>query len=356
MIDIKTLLGDPMFQLNLLLWSLMDTPDDLEFSIELYPFLRNQGYYLYAIEKKIDLRSDFTYVDAISPLIKGKLSPPTPDLWIKHQSDPVELIVELKSRGYSADSNKSIQMLKIMAASADLSETLGGGSRKLGHVIFITILEDAKKMLSTFTVLENRLKEGDIISAPTSVIGLRKSEGGVDFISPKPSQLPSPLRKSMSNPVTVLRFSNIENNVIPLYFIPWMPGIVSQDKRLSNYGLSVLTGRLLTHVQKVIGKASIPSYLNLRGDVLLDVATFGVFRYWKAREKQRFMQEAIRIIARAVEPHGRLSRNETELEIDLSNETVRDEAMRGLRKSKTEEEASNLSRAAKPTLFDDILE
>ena len=41
MIGIGTLLRDPIFQINLLLWSLMGAPHDPEFNIKLTPVLRN---------------------------------------------------------------------------------------------------------------------------------------------------------------------------------------------------------------------------------------------------------------------------------------------------------------------------
>lgn len=44
MTDINTLKKDPIFQLNLLLWSIMDVPAD--FRITINPILRNEGYKL----------------------------------------------------------------------------------------------------------------------------------------------------------------------------------------------------------------------------------------------------------------------------------------------------------------------
>ena len=149
MIGIGTLLRDPIFQINLLLWSLMGAPHDPEFNIKLTPVLRNWGYTLYAIEKSVNPPRDFEFVDAISPLISN-LDSPIPDLWLKHEEDAVEPILELKSRGFSPSSDKSIQMIKIMTASADLSETLGGGNYRPGHVIMTTIAEDTEEMISTF--------------------------------------------------------------------------------------------------------------------------------------------------------------------------------------------------------------
>ena len=351
MMDVKVLRQDPVFQLNLLLWSIMDVPDDINFQINLNPILRNEGYTLYAIEKEVLLPSDLSSMEAISPLIKKKFAPPSADLWVTHEREKTDLVIELKSRGFGSDSNKSVQVIKIMAATADLSVTLGGGDKRPGCFVYITIAEDMEAMLLTLSELKTRLVERKIASAPTAIIGIKQSKKGIDLVSPQPAQLPSPLDKILCDPTTVLQFEDSEDEIVPLYFIPWIPG-VAQDQESSNKGLQVLTSRLLTHVQEAVGKADISSIVNLKGETLLEKATFGAFEYWRDRDRKRFIKEAIRIIERATKPFGQKHGGETELKIGLPDEKERDNVMKSIEKFRIEEESNNLSNATIPTLFD----
>ena len=342
---------DPVFQLNLLLWSIMDVPDDNNFRININPILRNEGYTLYAIEKEVLLPSDS--MEPISPLIKKRFAPSSADLWITHEREKTDLVIELKSRGFGPDSNKSVQVIKIMAATADLSVTLGGGDKRPGYFVFITVAEDMAAMLLTLSELQTRLVERNIASAPTAIIGIQQSKKGIDLVSPQSAQLPSPLGEILCDPTTVLQFEDSEDEIVPLYFIPWIPGVAQdQDQESSNKGLQVLTSRLLTHVQEAVGKADISSILNLKGEAILEKATFGAFEYWRDRDRKRFIKEAIRIIAKATKPFGQKHSGETELKIDLPDEKVRDNVMKNIERFKIEEESNNLSNATIPTLFD----
>lgn len=69
-------------------------------------------------------------------------------------------------------------MIKIMTASADLSETLGGGNYRPGHVIMTTIAEDTEEMISTFGDIgqENTGLAGAV--AAHTGRGLNRGQGG----------------------------------------------------------------------------------------------------------------------------------------------------------------------------------
>ena len=240
-----------------------------------------------------------------------------------------------------------------MAATADLSVTLGGGDKRPGYFVFITVAEDMEEMLSTLSELKICLDARKISSASTAIIGIQQSKKGIDLVSPQSAQLPSPLGEILCDPTTVLQFEDSEDEIVPLYFIPWIPGVAQdQDQESSNKGLQVLTSRLLTHVQEAVGKADISSILNLKGEAILEKATFGAFEYWRDRDRKRFIKEAIRIIAKATKPFGQKHSGETELKIDLPDEKVRDNVMKNIERFKIEEESNNLSNATIPTLFD----
>ena len=354
MIDLHSLIRDPLFQLNLILWCLIESPyHDAQINIE--PVMRSWGYKLYSLENKIALPSYPGYEGAIYPLIKRKLSSPVPDLWLEHKDDQFDLIIELKARSFGPDSDKAVQMMKIISASADLSLSLGGGPVRLGHVIVVTAAEDMTSMAVTLDALRGKLQERHIRSAPIGVIGLLASDDKVALVSPEPNQLPPPLRNQFNNPVVVLQRDG-DDEIVPTYIIPWIPGIKSaQNYLVAQDGLRELTSRLLTHVSAVIGQVNIPTILTIKGESLLDDATLTTFRYWKDGAKTEFVRKAISIVKRAIN-QGRLIKRSTSLEIELIDEQQRQGILRRIERFRTDDVETNLSQATEPTLFDELLE
>ena len=317
--------------------------------------MRSWGYKLYSLENKVALPSYPGYEDAIYPLIKRKLSSPVPDLWLEHKDDQFDLIMELKARSFGPDSDKAVQMMKILSASDDLSLSLGGGPVRPGHVIVVTASEDMTSMAVTLNTLRDKLQERNIRSAPVGVIGLQASDDKVALVSPEPNQLPYPLKSRFDNPVTVLQRDG-DDEIVPTYIIPWIPGVESaQNDLLAQDGLRELTSRLLTHLSAVVGRVDIPNILTIMGESLLEYSTLTIFSYWKDGAKAKFVREAIIIAKRAIN-QGRLTRRNTSLEIELIDEQQRQEILRRIERFVTDDVDTNFSQATEPTLFDELLE
>ena len=99
------------------------------------------------------------------------------------------------------------------------------------------------------------------------------------------SYLPQPLQQHLSEPVTVLSHTGVQpEDLVPLFLIPWTPGISGSNSQLASDGLSVLTGRVLTYLLTEIGNATLPVNLTLRSDAIVEKATYGFFKYWKGRD------------------------------------------------------------------------
>ena len=181
-------------------------------------------------------------------------------------------------------------------------------------------------------------------------MGWQESSNGVRLICLDPDQLPLPLKDEMTDPITVINNISIADDLAPLYFIPWMPGIeAAQD------GLRELTERLLIHTLSIIGNAEAPSLLEIDGGSVLNEATFGTFRFWRDRDRRRFIQEAIRVIHKAIK-QGDFVKNETILRLNILNEEVRCDLLDRIERFRTDDVETNLSQATEPTLFDELLE
>lgn len=354
MIDLRSLVRDPVFQLNIMLWSVIETPYH-DAKINTKPVLRSFGYNLHAIDKKILLPSYPGFESIIRPLIQRRLDPPVPDLWLEHLDNQLDLIVELKASSFGPESDKTVQMTKIISASTNLSLSLGGGPTRPGHVIVVTVSEDMEKMAATLHILRKRLKDRQIEHAPTGVLGLQASDNTVALVSPDPDQLPLPLRNIFDRPVTILQCDN-HDEITPTYIIPWLPGVESAQNDVQNQdSLRELTSRLLTQTSAMIGQSKPPVILEINGESLLVGSTLGVFRYWQDGAKRRFIREAITIIRKAIK-QGKFKKGHTVLELNLQDEQEKEDILRRIEQVRTGDETSNLVKATEPTLLDDILE
>ena len=104
MTDESTLLSDQVFQLNTLLWALEELPTEPEM---VRPVLRLAGYYLAAIGREVLIPRNDPTLAALNKLAEtADLSPCRPDLWLRHATDPVQPLVELKAHGFSPESSR----------------------------------------------------------------------------------------------------------------------------------------------------------------------------------------------------------------------------------------------------------
>ncbi len=346
-----TLLSDQVFQLNTFLWALKGLPEDGPVE----PVLQRAGYYLASIERRVLPPKDRAVATALAQLTDSKHpSPCHPDLWLKHDQDPVQPVVELKSHGFSAASSNRKQALKLMASAFDLSASLAESSERRGHVVFATVEPDAAQLASTLKQLVSELGAANVPAAPTAVVGFSADEDGVMLSSPSPADLPAPARQALASPATVLHRDG-ENDLRPLYFVPWLPGNeTSQDPELQSDGLSEFTARVLVHALADVGQASPPEDLQISCADLLSRATFGVYDYWGPRVKAQFNQAATQILMKALKPIKEARRvNGGFISVDLRSIEVQDAVIDRLRQADPADPASNLETAidAHPSLF-----
>lgn len=353
MTDIDVLLSDPVFQLNTLLWSLEEMAD----AGEIDPVLRKAGFYVTAIGRRLLVPVEPTVLDALAGVAGfPDRSPSRPDLWLKHQVDDVQPIIELTAHGFSPESSNRAQALKMLASAGDLAPSLGGGSSQPGHVVFATIADDAAQLAQTLRELSEALAEAGAAPAPSTAIGFGWVEQGVALVSPVPGELPAPMQAVLADPAVVLRVADQSEDMQPLYLIPWIPGIDdSQDEVLRLDGLRELTARLLTQAIAAIGQARTPTTVTLAGADLLDRATFGVFPRWRDGDRAQFSSAGARLIERALRATGHARIEGDRVEVDLPNEEAQDAAIDRLEKADPSDPAKSLSTAIDepPTLFDE---
>lgn len=345
-------LADPVFQLNVVLWSLIELPDIK--GIFINPALGRAGYSVYALDKKVMLPDKQDITESIIEMTGRLPDPAVPDVWLAHQTDNVYPILELKSHGFGLESkDKVIQMLKIMAGSYDLSKSTGVTSKQPGHVIYVTVADDIEPMTGTLKSLESKLTKYGITSAPSAVIGLAEQEGSITLVSPEPYQLPEPLKKMLTEPVIILKAITKDYNITPLYLVPWSPNI-SNVSDFEREGLEILTERILVYVEAEVGRNTSGEKVTIDCEEILNKATLEVFRHWQGNVRKRFIKRTKDIIIRKTEPHGK-SKGGSMIDIDLSNGNKKD-VLNKLARTKVKDVSRELLKSTIPTLFDDMQE
>ena len=324
----------------MVLWSLKLLPSDG--SLQVRSILQETGYYLLGINRRVILPQ----LDNLKSLLPS-IAPPVPDIWLRHESDNINVIMELKSQGFGLDSSNINQIKKILIASYNLAESVGSKDEVPGYVIVMAPLLDSK-MVDTLDTLREEISNHSIPSAPATVIGLYHEKGDYLWKCPTPSSLPGPLLKVLSEPVTVVtsmgfgREGEDEKDIIPLYLIPWMPDVDVNASPLISDGLASLTGRVLTCVQGKIGNAKPPINLALKPDLLLHEATYEVFDYWKGYDRNIFVKKVVNIIDRSIKSAVISYKSDKLIEIDIRTEEVQDEIMKELEKANIYGSSSNL--------------
>jgi hypothetical protein len=348
----EALAADPVFQLNTLLWSLEDLPD----AGEITPVLRNAGYYLVAIGRRVIMPVDPSEAAGLAEAVGSKdRTPAHPDLWLRHENDSVQPILELKAHGFSADSSNATQAMKLLAASGDLGPSVGANEPEPGHVIYVTVDHDAEPLAGTLVDLRGRLKSLELSPAPSGVIGLTWVGNAIALMSPRPRELPAPAAAVLTGPRIVLQPDDAADEARPLYLVPWIPGNEdSQDPELHADGLRELTARLLTCAIAAIGRARAPATIAITGGDLLEQATYGVFARWRDADREKFGRAAAMLVYRALRSTEAASLDGQRLEIDVPNAEIQDAAIDRLGRADPSDPSKNLQAAIDepPTLFE----
>lgn len=348
----STLVSDQVFQLNTLLWALEELPEQSR----IQPVLRNAGYSLLAIGRRLLMPVDDLSLSAIRRLTgSNDTSACRPDLWLKHSGDLVQPLVELKSRGFSPASSNRRQALKLLVAAFDLGPSLGEPNEHRGHVVYGTVSSDADDMVTTLDQLADKTRAEGVPVAPNAVIALSIENEGVALSSPRPEDLPEPAAEALSSPAIVLERDD-DNDLRPLYFVPWIPDIGgSQDETLRADGYRELTARVLTQAMGYIGQSRVPNTLLLTGTQLLSGATLGVFNRWQEENKRQFSEAAAKIVERRLRSHvGIIRKRRDHIEIDLPDVEAQNNAIDRLDRAEPANQSTNFESVIKeqPTLFD----
>jgi hypothetical protein len=322
------LLGDPLYQVNLLIWLLQPLPPGSGFR----PLLKEAGYRLESIARPLPLPPARRQQLAEAGLAASQQ--PGPDILAQHANGRQWLLLEAKGNSFSASSSAAVQARGLLVAGGDLTGPLGlaPSTRPDGVVAYLLPEVAAPLLATTLSQIRHELAGASIPAAPAGALGLSRQSDGVYLHDQHPAgQLPSRLERLLSAPQRVHEV-DVETDPRPLYVIPWDPGI-DQQSLGARYGRKVLQERIRSAAIARLGRAPIPGTVDLNCDDLLAEGTRGFYAVWRDRgQVQGLRSEVRRFLRDSLAPSGsRLPESVTPLQgsvpgwrIALQSEAERD--------------------------------
>ena len=347
------LAADPVFQLNVMLWALEDLPD----MPAVQPVLRRAGYRVESLGRPLQLPADEQTASALRTITgSADRSPCRPDLLLENQDHRSTLVVELKSRGFSEDSSNVRQAVKLIVASKDLAESYAETQPRPGHVVYGTVENDSDRLAETLQGLSESIASNGVPAAPTAVVGISIDDEGARLSTSARSNLPEPAQQALQTTATVLHRHG-EDDIRPLYVIPWMPGIAStQNPEFQTDGYRELTARIIVEAMAVVGQAAVPTpTLEVTATALLSRATFGVFDRWLDADRRKFAAAATGVLSNALQGlDGFQMQSRDTISLSLSSHEEQAEIVKFLEQAKPADKITNLEAAVNeaPRLFD----
>lgn len=295
--------GDPVFQLNTVLWMLQPMPQG---STAVNAVLHQHGYAVRSMGQTLTADPTLERVLATEFDLRGA---PCPDVLASAPEGSPWPVFECKRSAFGVDSTTSAQAAKVLARSIDLSLTVGAAPEAAvgGCAVFVTRDSEAPALQATVDELAEGLQ--GIPTAPSSTVGLRVAPGEGVIARVVAGHFPGIGGAALAGDVVIVPAAGAEEEARPLYFVPFDPS-VEQDEEERAACLRILLARGQAHAASTLGRGTAQGTAVLVGQELLDDATYGLARYWRdnatrdraAQEILKFVKAALRDVRRPNTP------------------------------------------------------
>lgn len=303
-----SLTGDPLFQLNLLIFlTWKGYPRD-----EIDPIFIDAGYDLFRVEKNIIL-PDITRhkFEAASLRFGNSVSP---DLIIENSDLKVFLAVECKKTSFGIGSTTTNQLRKLLALNGkDLSRIIGKADNT-SWSSFVTYVLDTGNSVSMFQTLEevaSQIISLGIESAAIAALELEHTSEGIYLR--KPQNTPDLPNIDLSSPKRVMILEP-DADPRPLYLIPYAPGSESQPDL---YAKIAFEERIRSSVGVLLGHVSQQAQEYDLDNLIINAIQ--AWNIWDNNQEKQNIRAHVRCFIRNVFRELRLA---TGFECTISKSTV----------------------------------
>ena len=288
--------GDPLFQLNAVLWMLQPMPRQ---SSAVNAVLHHHGYAVRSMGQTLTADPDLERLLAVELGLRGA---PTPDVLASAPSGDPWPVFECKKSSFGPESSTSEQASKILARGADLSLTAGTppGQRLDGCAIFVTREADAAKLQETLEQLRATLDRASAEAAPAATVGL-SVQTGVGLVAHVASgTFPGVGGDALADHVIVVPAAGPDEDARSLYLVPFDPSVEQEDEERA-LCLRILLARGQAHAASILGRGPAHGTAVVQGHELIDAATYGLAKYWRdSTARERASQEILRFVKSAL--------------------------------------------------------
>jgi hypothetical protein len=212
------IIGNPLFQLNLVLWLSWSFPTDSTID----PIFFRAGYRLSSIETELTVPPGSSLILRDSNI--GVSRAARPEAILEHQEHQLFLTLECKASSFSPQSSTAKQAVALLTLNGnELSDLLGKPHSEIwnGILTYVSVQGQGNNLMSTLQDLSITLARCGIATPQIASLELSHQRDGIYIMSvPGSTSLPN---VDLSRRRRVLQL-NPNEDPRSLYLIPYMPG------------------------------------------------------------------------------------------------------------------------------------
>ncbi len=334
------LVGDCLYQVNLVLWMLQPAS-----AVGVRPVFHDAGYRLHSIEPELMLD-----VELASRLMLDEIAasnPVVPDLLLDSPEQEY-LLLECKRSMFGAETEGGDSALKqarslLLQTPPRLASALAAQSQDIRttSLLYLTRHDSSHAQAEGLCSISQQLQARGYRTTAIGLLGLEAAPGAILLRHDYPqATTPDRLRARLGTEPIVVQDLEEGTDPRPLYFIPWMPGANDSD---DDYSQAAFGNRILAEATSVLAQQRPPCTVELDVDALLGRATFGLRDRWRNKAVLRQLRDRTRELLRGQIRQGAaqlnvrlLSSPRHGLVFDLPDTTTQKRIIEAFRKWQTE--------------------
>ncbi len=286
------LTGDPLFQLNALLW--LAQPIPAGGSVE--PLLYREGFKVHALGPALTLPLNVAY--ALGRAGLATQGSARPELILKRLEEGEYAIIECKRSSFGPTSSTSEQARVLLAAAGPPCADVLGLPRthvSTSSLGYLTRDDQRARLSDTLRALSDELRQAGVDPGRSTVVGLKERdfdialvvEAGASFCRIPAGEYPFIRTEPGTDPR-------------PLYLIPYDPDALPQDESEEVRAKQQLFERVRVALLTRVGQAPVPGSIHFTIPELLSDATWGLFNIWGAGGSRSHVIDITRAFVRAL--------------------------------------------------------
>ena len=284
--NINDLIGDHLFQLNLVLWLTQPLPED--FAIR--SIFKESGYSVHSISQPLALPIPIRErIREKNINVQDRCSP---DVILEKRLENSFLFVECKKHSFSANSTTSEQARTLLLLKGRaLSEALGLALDTIveNNVGYLTRDDQRSQLNETCKIMKDSLETNGFAVSSTCCLGIKCDSTNSIYLVIDSADADK-LELSEHGDIKIIDGQS-ETDPRPLYFVPLDPSVEQNE-----YGIKTLEQRLLSEILSLIGRAKIPSKILFVYEELLEKATWGMYGIWGDRNAKLSLKRKVKTI------------------------------------------------------------